>query len=169
MIFCFNITANDSKNLARSKAIDIIIIDTMLTADRLKHSLGVARRCQEIAREQGLGLSDKRYFTLGLLHDIGYEFSDNEGHAEMSADMISEIAVCGLSEELKAIKDHGKPIPFKEQSNSLRILNQADMETSPTGERVTATQRLEDIAQRHGKDSKAYKTSLFLCQELKLI
>lgn len=141
----------------------------MLTEDRLKHSLGVARRCQEIAREKGLGLFDKRYFTLGLLHDIGYEFSDNEGHAEMSVYMISRMAVFGLSEELKAIRDHGKPIPFKEQSYDLRILNQADMETSPTGERVTAAQRLEDIAQRHGKDSEAYKTSLYLCKELKLI
>lgn len=138
----------------------------MITEDRLKHILGVARRCRELATEQGMDETFcNKMFILGFLHDIGYECSDNAGHADCGASMLETLDF-PFAEE---IRRHGAPVPAVSQSRALRILNQADMETSPKGERITVHERLSDIAGRYGTDSPQYRNMELLCKELKSI
>lgn len=140
----------------------------MITEDRLKHILGVARRCRELAEEMGFPQSfQKEMFTIGFLHDIGYEFSDNKGHAEAGADMLESIMQQGSNKAVTAIRCHGRPFTWTEQQDvRLLILNQADIETSPCGERITAQERLKDVAARYGSTSKQYADMQALCRQL---
>lgn len=138
----------------------------MITEDRLRHILGVARRCYDLAMERGWDNdSCNQMFVLGFLHDIGYEFSDNAGHAEEGGIMLESIAFPFNN----AVRKHGMPLPISEQSEELQILNQADIETSSNGVHITAEQRLQDVAMRYGIESVQYANMFELCKQLKLI
>lgn len=141
-------------------------MNVMISEDRLKHIIGVARRCYELATEKNWD-NDAciKMFIIGFLHDIGYEFSDNRGHAEAGADMLNTIDFPSAV----IIRKHGRPLPIERQPAELRILNQADIETSATGEKVSAEQRLQDVESRYGRESIQYKNMEKLCKELKLI
>ena len=57
--------------------------------DRLKHSIAVARKMIEIGKEYGLDDSQLQdLFVLGLNHDIGYEFTTNEGHEHIGGEIL---------------------------------------------------------------------------------
>ena len=63
----------------------------MITKDRLQHMLAVARKAQALAEKIRPG--DKEYaqdmFLLGLLHDLGYEFTnDPMQHATIGANIL---------------------------------------------------------------------------------
>lgn len=51
----------------------------MITSNRWQHILGVARKAKILA--QALRPNDEKYsedmFLLGMLHDFGYEFTEN--------------------------------------------------------------------------------------------
>lgn len=137
-----------------------------ITEYRLKHMLGVARRCYEIALENGYDEhTARKLFLVGYLHDIGYEFSETgENHADISNQMI--ISLFGV--ENKAIKEHGQL--NKDLNNiELRILNIADLTVDSFGNKCTVYNRLLDIKNRYGKESKAYQTALDLAKQLKLV
>ncbi len=63
--------------------------------DRLKHSLAVARKMEEIAKV--LGLSEEEIndcFVIGLNHDIGYEFVTNKiEHNKIGGEILKEINI----------------------------------------------------------------------------
>ena len=112
----------------------------MLTEDRLKHMLGVARLMYEKA--EGTETYKREMWLLGFLHDIGYEF-DEDNHAKEGAKMLFDIfGVNGLS---FPIEHHGSPTQFGERQ---QLLNYADMSISPEGERVSIEERLAEIEQR---------------------
>lgn len=47
--------------------------------DRLKHSIGVARKIVEIGKEYSLNEADlQKLYILDYNHDIGYEFSEDK-------------------------------------------------------------------------------------------
>jgi len=50
----------------------------MIDNDRLKHIVEVAKLMKEKA--EIVGLDKEEMFTLGILHDIGYEFGENNDH-----------------------------------------------------------------------------------------
>ena len=85
-----------------------------ISEDRLHHILGVARKDYEISINLGYDEEfAQKMFTLGWLHDIGYEFSQNPSeHAEISADMLYSLIGVPLTDEQKlnldAIRQHGK-------------------------------------------------------------
>ena len=120
-----------------------------LTKNRMLHSLAVAKTMKEI--------TEKRYpedqelaqemFILGLLHDIGYEFCEDEGedHAKIGGDILRHQGY----PYWKAVYFHGIPEKVYD-TESLEILNTADLLTGPNGENFTPQERLNDVANRYG-------------------
>jgi len=124
---------------------------TMLDENRLKHMLGVARLCYELA--EGSETYKREMWLMGFLHDIGYEFDENN-HAEVGAKLLADtFGVNGIS---FPIEHHGGPMQFGER---MELLNYADMCISPTGERISIDERLKEIESR-GKTTIPLKTTL---------
>ena len=102
-------------------------------------------------------------YIYGLLHDVGYVFDPND-HAHAGARVLGDMGL-----DADPIHDHGDPM-IEAMSDELLILNIADMTTSPTGETVRMSDRLKDIGERYGYDSKqyvdAYKVAELIHDEL---
>lgn len=126
----------------------------MITENRWQHILGVARKSYEFALK--MRPHDEKYaedmFLLGLLHDLGYEFTETgKGHALIGGEILKrsgykyweEVAGHGYSENAV-------------MTDELFILNCADMSVGSDGRNCTMSERLEDISVRYGKNSYAY-------------
>lgn len=138
---------------------------TPLTENRLHHMNAVANRAYTLAKIM-FGKTEyiaRKMYIYGLLHDVGYVF-DPSDHAHAGARVLGDM---GLDAE--PINDHGDP-EIEAMSDELLILNIADMTTSPTGETVRMSDRLKDIGERYGYDSKqyvdAYKVAELIYDEL---
>lgn len=122
-----------------------------ITIDRMKHSLAVAKKMKELVSTdpEKYMCSPEGAFVLGLLHDIGYEFSSEQReHANKGGLLLKEQGY----KYWKEVYYHG--IPQDEyDSPLLKLLNYVDMITGPTGEYMTVEQRIEDIAERYGDGS----------------
>ena len=122
-----------------------------ITIDRMKHSLAVAKKMKELSSTdpEKYMCSPEDAFVLGLLHDIGYEFSsEQKDHANNGGLLLKGQGY----KYWKEVYYHG--IPQDEyDSPLLQLLNYVDMITGPTGEYVTVDQRIEDIVERYGKGS----------------
>lgn len=137
----------------------------MITENRWKHILGVARKAKEFASK--LRPNDEKYaedmFLLGLLHDIGYEFMEsNASHASIGGEILKRSGYQYWQE----VALHGNE-KVENMSDELFILNSADMMTGPNGEDFTFTERLEEIARRFGKESAASQKCLTEVEKLK--
>ncbi|MBP5161337.1 MAG: HD domain-containing protein [Alphaproteobacteria bacterium] len=135
----------------------------MITKDRLQHMLAVARKAQALAEKIRPG--DKEYaqdmFLLGLLHDLGYEFTnDPMQHATIGANILKRARY----KYWKAVAQHGDEKATL--SDELLILNKADMGTGPKGETLTVQKRLADIKKRYGEHSPAYQKAKALIQKI---
>ena len=135
----------------------------MISENKLKHSLGVARACQQYGKDRGL---DEEYcdalFVMGFLHDIGYEKSPDTNHPSVSFDMISSFMK--HPEMLEAIRVHGKK--YESLSVVDEILNMADLTVSYNGEPCTVWSRLEGIKEHCGVDSDHYKNAMLIVNAL---
>ena len=122
-----------------------------ITLDRMNHCLAVAKKMKGIvlANLNMYDCTPDEAFVLGMLHDIGYEFSsEQKEHANKGGIILKEQGY----KYWKEVYYHG--IPQEEyDSQILRLLNYVDMITGPTGEYVTIQQRIEDIAVRYGHGS----------------
>ena len=137
----------------------------MITENRWKHILGVARKAKELALK--LHSNDEKYaedmFLLGLLHDVGYEFMEsNASHAVIGGEILKRSGYKYWQE----VTYHGNEMA-EDMSDELFILNTADMTTGPNGENFTFEERLEEITQRFGNESSAYKKCVIEVQKLK--
>ena len=131
--------------------------------DRLKHSIAVARKMIEIGREYNLNNNElKDLFVLGFNHDIGYEYGDNLNHAHIGG----EILKSNNYKYWREIYYHGDT-NSEYTSLFLEILNRADMQIDKYGNDVGYDKRLEDIKNRYGEESKVYKDSKKLIENLK--
>ena len=122
-----------------------------ITIDRLKHSLSVARKMRALAIEdpQKYPVDPNEAYVLGLIHDIGYDFSDEQKeHAYKGGKILEEQG----HKYWKEVYYHGI-CQIEYDSAMLRLLNYVDMITGPTGKYVTIEERIEDIAKRYGKGS----------------
>ena len=143
--------------------------DPMLTTNNLKHCLNVARYMYRHADDiiKNPTEEDRRnLWMLGLLHDIGREFSIEDGkyHGEVSEDLARSF--CERYENFKGtLADHG----LKAGSHdALSLLNNADLRIDSKGNRVTVEERLENIKRNHGgKETVAYKTAKKLAESLR--
>ena len=122
--------------------------------DRIKHSISVARKMVEIAKNNHLSDEEiKNCFVIGYLHDIGYEFTENGIDHNIIG---GEILKNNSFKYWKEIYYHGE-ISNKYESLYLDILNQADMQIDKYGNDVGYDERLNDIKKRYGENSKVYK------------
>ena len=121
--------------------------------DRLNHSFAVARKMVEIGKKYKLTEEQlKELFLLGYLHDIGYEFGNNENHRIIGGNILRQSNYKYWQE----VYYHGE-IDCKYSSLYLDILNKADMQIDKFGNDVGYDKRLEDIKNRYGKESVIYK------------
>ncbi len=134
-----------------------------ISEDRMAHMHGVAEYMYEHAEEYG-GLNKEEMYLLGLLHDIGYLYG-KEGHEQSGARLLGLDTHYG-----QLIHAHGlTPREYmychcclpSEIPSELILLWTADMMVDLTGKVVGFKARLEDIAQRHGKNSEPYR----ICKE----
>ena len=134
---------------------------------RVKHSIEVARKMEELALEIKPGDVEfaQDMFSLGLVHDMGYQFSKKpEDHAIIGGNILKRQGY----KYWKEVHDHSNP-DTSYRSTALDILNTADMLTGPAGEDLTIHERLNDIKNRYGKDSIQYINAHIICQQLELI
>ena len=115
--------------------------------DRLKHCYAVAIKMIEIGKEKGLTENElEELFMLGYVHDIGYQFGDNENHNIIGGNVLEK----SNYKYWKEVYYHG--IPNSEyKSLYLDILNTADMMIDKFGNDVGFEKRLYDIKNRYGK------------------
>lgn len=131
--------------------------------DRLIHSLGVARKMVEIAISYNLTQEEiNNCFIIGFNHDIGYEFTNNGiNHNVIGGEILRQSGFTYWKE----VYYHGI-ITNEYSSIYLDILNQADMQVDKYGNYVGYEERLRDIKNRYGVDSKVYNTCLELVKQL---
>lgn len=128
-----------------------------ITPHRMAHMAGVAKRCYELGKEYGLSEEQcQELFVLGLVHDVGYAFTDEkepEKHAEIGGSILGRLGF-SLSNE---VAQHGQIVNCPLE---LFILNYADMTVSSTGELITMDERLRKIQRTYGNQSIQYKNAL---------
>ena len=124
------------------------------SSDRANHSLTVAKQMYEMALERtGDELYAKKMFHLGFVHDIGYQFTNNnKEHAHVGGAFLKEEGY----EYWREVYDHGNPNLTDRPSDEWFLLNMADMQTDSKGNRVSFDERLKDIGERYGIESDEY-------------
>ena len=108
-------------------------------------------------------LKCRELFVLGYLHDIGYQYSENQLQHERAG---GELLEKSGYRYWKEVYYHGNP-DAEYESDELTILNIADMETSNAGRRISMDERLESIADRYGSGSNQYVKAKRLVAQLK--
>lgn len=137
-----------------------------ISNDRMMHTLQVARRCYQLAKEkyQLKETECRKAFVIGFLHDIGYEFSEyNLEHPQKGYDLIKET----LGIELPEVREHGNA--DAEQTTFLAILNEADLTIDSKGNSVTVEERLNDIKSRYSETAKEYLNTVELAKRIHMI
>lgn len=132
----------------------------MIDENRIKHIMAVARVMKANAKK--FGLDEEEMFTLGMLHDVGYEFGDGENHHVIGAKILQKQGYKYFMEVLY----HGMPTD-KYSSKALDLLNFADLSVTRKGEVVGFVERLQDIKSRRGEDSPHYKNCKLVIDGLK--
>ena len=131
--------------------------------DRLKHSYAVACKMIELGNERKLSdESLEELFTLGFIHDIGYQFGNNENHNMLGGNLLKDNGY----KYWKEVYYHGVP-NSDYKSLYLDILNTADMMIDKFGNDVGFDKRLEDIKNRYGEDSIQYNNCVKIVNELR--
>lgn len=127
----------------------------MISERKLLHTIGVARKCEQLAQEKGLSKEEQdACFVMGFLHDIGYEHCQEiTEHPKSGAEMINNF-LKNKNECVAAIERHGRA--YENLSVYDEILNMADMTVNHIGEEVRMQERLLSIASIHGQFSDHY-------------
>lgn len=131
--------------------------------NRCLHSLGVAQKMVEIGKNKGLTPKELNdLFTLGIVHDIGYQFGPGNMHQKLGGLVLKDNGYCYWQE----VYHHG--IREDEYTSLyLDILNQADMQIDKMGKDVGYEGRLADIKSRYGEDSNVYISCVNLVNFIK--
>lgn len=135
---------------------------------RIQHMIGVARKCYQLAKEKyNMSEEDSRkYFVMGILHDIGYEFTEKRSeHPFVGADILDSLTIQDITDINDAIRHHGKCLQY-EYTDADYILNEADLTIDSRGNAVSMEQRCDDIKERYGEDSRQYKNAIEMKRRL---
>lgn len=138
-----------------------------ISENRLRHSLGVARKAYRIAKDLGFNEAFcRKMFMLGWVHDVGYEFTENQAdHSFVSANLVS-LLTNNQSKSIQAVKHHGRYISHP--TDEWRILNMADMQIDVEGSEVDVSKRLNGIKEKYGEHSDQYLTACDVCYQIGL-
>jgi hypothetical protein len=136
--------------------------NVMISEYKLKHMIQVARFMKQYCKDKGF---DDNYcqemFTLGLLHDIGYEFEESPEHNKVGGLLLKNQNYKYFNE----VMNHGNP--YSDYSScELDILNYADLHVDAKGKFVSFTERLDDIKNRYGENSDSYKSARTIAENL---
>jgi len=105
----------------------------MISNDKYQHIIQVARFMKKYCEENEFDKSFcEEMFTLGILHDIGYEFTEHAEHNYAGGQLLKNQNYKYYTE----IMYHGIP-NTKYVSKELDILNYADMHIDGKGNYVT--------------------------------
>lgn len=135
-----------------------------LTEKRMKHCHGVGMKMAEMVRldPELYGCTPEEAYVLGLLHDFGYQFAENqEDHAHLGAATLRQSGYKYWREVY-----HHSAWQDEYSSPLLKLLYFADMTVGPAGESVTVRERIDDIEARYGTDSPQYKETVELAGKL---
>lgn len=103
----------------------------MISENKIKHMLGVARKCRTLAESKGLPDDEcDAMFIMGLLHDIGCEDEFNLSNGKRSEEMIRNFEKY-LDNCCSAIACYG--FTLKDWSIFDEILSKADMAVNYRG------------------------------------
>ncbi|MBR2762154.1 MAG: HD domain-containing protein [Solobacterium sp.] len=142
-----------------SKETPLSEITLQISDDRIAHMHGVAEWMYRHAEEFGCEDKNKMYL-LGLIHDVGYVFGKSN-HEQTGADIIGPGTFLG-----DLVRNHGlSPKEYmelhgcseEEIPRELILLWTADLIVDAKGNTVGFRGRLEDIWDRHGLGSLAYR------------
>ncbi len=151
-----------------------------ITEDRLHHIIGVARKAYDIAHDMGFDEDFcRRMFMVGWIHDVGYEFSEEPSeHSKISKELLYQLINSnGIHDKrsiskksINAIINHGK-CSDNEVDNDIqwKIINMANMLIDSKGNEITPEQRLNEIKESFGEDSKQYNDALEICYKLDIV
>ena len=136
-----------------------------ISDDRMRHIRGVAEQAYRIAFAANLGEEfARKMYVLGFLHDVGYALNGNpSSHPKVGASVLGDSGYAFSA----AVGLHGNP--DAEQSVALAILNVSDMTVDGYGRLVTMSERLTDIASRHGDDSRVTQECVRLVDMLRSV
>ena len=134
-----------------------------ISSDRAKHSLEVANAMYKMSKEKGWDeKKSQEMFSLGYLHDIGYEFSNTQmEHSFVGGKLLKEQGY----KYWREVYYHGL-VTDKYESEELTLLNIADFSVNSKGCQVSVKERIEDILERYGCDSIQYKDAVELAKQL---
>lgn len=141
------------------------MIDMDFMLDRMKYSLGVANGMYRVVRAnpEQYGVSSEDAFTLGFVHDIGYQFDeDGKYHALVGGLLLKNQGY----KYWREVYYHGIAQPEWE-SPLLWLLNYVDMSIGPDGEPMSLEDRLDDVAARFGKGSPQFRAASDMYRALK--
>lgn len=120
----------------------------MVSEDRKKHIWAVAEFLKKSAIERNMSSEDcESLYTLGLLHDIGYEFAEQEDYKNHNA-IGGNLLKAQNYKYWKEVYYHGV-VNSPYQSRFLDLLNWADMHIDGMGNYVSFDGRLEELSKRY--------------------
>lgn len=138
----------------------------MISEAKMKHILGVARKCERLSSIFVPPYLTSNYFLMGYLHDVGYEKQERMAHSARSYLYLTNFGVSN-NNFLEAIKLHGAVVPFESITLEYAILVYSDLTTNYLGEDISIDDRISSIKERYGTTSDAYETSLIQKENLK--
>ena len=137
----------------------------MIIEDRKKHMFAVAEFLREYALKQKMSQAEcDELYTLGLLHDIGYAFLEEEDYSKHGF-VGGEFLRTQKYKYWQEVYYHGV-VNSEYQSKFLDLLNWADMHIDSKGNVVSYQERLDDIIRRR-KAPITQLNSYHLINELK--
>jgi hypothetical protein len=129
-------------------------LTTMMDDMRIKHSFGVAKFMYDFVKDMGCTETKaQEMFILGILHDVGYAFTNKIEDHPMAGGMVLKESGYKYWRE---VAFHGNASSLY-VSEELDLLNKADLSVEFTGIRVTPEVRLSNIKDRYGNNSFQYK------------
>lgn len=135
----------------------------MISEDRKKHIYGVAQFLKNFAISQNMTQQEiEELYTLGLLHDIGYEFLEEKDYTKHEIYGGLLLKRQGYK-YWKEVYYHGDA-NCEYQSNYLDLLNWADMRIDSSGKEVSLDGRLQELSQRYGVPLKELNSYPIVCE-----
>ncbi len=135
----------------------------MISKDRQKHIWAVANFLKEFAIKEKMNEQEiEELFTLGLLHDIGYEFLPPEDYVNHNIFGGNLLKAQGYK-YWKEVYYHGVA-NCEYHSKFLDLLNWADMRVDSSGNIVSFNQRLKEISIRYNVPLKNLNSYPIVCE-----